>query len=38
MPGMVKEYLEQAHNLDLESFVAKNPVPFLNITVEIYRF
>ncbi len=29
MPGMIKEYLEQAHNLDLETFVARNTVPFL---------
>ena len=29
MPGMVKEYLEQAHSLDRETFVAQNPVPFL---------
>lgn len=29
MPGIVKEYLEQAHNLDREAFVAQNPVPFL---------
>jgi pSer/pThr/pTyr-binding forkhead associated (FHA) protein len=29
MPSIVKEYLEQAHNLDRENFVARNPVPFL---------
>lgn len=29
MPGIIKDYLEQAHNMDRETFVARNPVPFL---------